>query len=164
MKKLIILAIAVISFTACSREEINPISAQNQTPRDTAQQASPPSNWDSFPKPGKAEQDVAFRFTDYLNNGQRDSVSALLSPNTIFDRAGTIFNGRNTILNNFLIPDVINPRGKYERLRWRGDVSGSNIIVIEYYFRIGATFVEHFTYRFTIVNGSITNVIGRYVV
>jgi hypothetical protein len=161
MKTILIIAIAVIGFTACSREEINPTSVQN--PRDTVQQVSPPSDWDNFPKPGKLEQDVAFRFTDYLNRGQRDSVSLLLAPNTVFDRAGAIFNGRDAILNNFLIPDVINPRGQYERVRWRGDSSSANIVVIEYYFRIGSSFVEHFTYRFTITNGIITNVIGRYV-
>jgi hypothetical protein len=95
-------------------------------------------------------------FIDALNRGDAEAAKALLAPTARFDSAGRIFPSRDAIMDDFLTPDVIRPGGHYTE---KSVTTADDRIVAEYEF--GGR--EHFTYAYQILDGLITDVIGRYV-
>ena len=97
-----------------------------------------------------------------LNAGDADAAGQVLATDAQFNRAGTVFDGRTAIVNNFFRADVVATHGQYQELRATSERGRSDVVTIEFNYRAGSV-REHFTYRFTIRNGLIQEVIGRYV-
>jgi hypothetical protein len=99
---------------------------------------------------------TARAFIDALNRGDGEAARTLLAPAARFDSAGRVFPDRDAIMDDFLIPDVIRPGGRYTE---KSVTTADGRLVAEYEFGAG----EHFTYAYRISDGLITDVIGRYV-
>lgn len=151
MKKIInIIAItAIVAICSCSKENVQPSNTETQV-------QSIPSGIDS------ATLSIARRLTVALNAGNAQAATEAFAPQATFNSIGRIYNGRNEIMNRFLIPEVININGKYTEVRITPSIANSNIITIDYRFGNGS-FTERFTYEYTIENGVIVFVMGRYI-
>jgi hypothetical protein len=151
MKKVIFfLSLSMALFTtACSKSE-----AESVEPI-TNQQVTPPQGVDSI------AFNIAKRFTDAMNAGSADNTKNTLRDDAIFDSVGRIYNGANDIMNRFLVPEVINPGGQYEIVRASMNPETRNLR-IEYNFRT-RSYSEKFYYEYTIREGRIAFVLGRYL-
>lgn len=107
----------------------------------------------------QAAEATVRRYIDAVNRGDASAVAAVFAANARFDRAGSIFDGRDAIMENFLQPDVLDRNGRYEVLSVQHSL---NAVTFEFTFQAGSL-REHFTYRCTVRDDQIQDVVGRYV-
>ncbi|MHA6627194.1 hypothetical protein ACU61A_17300 [Pseudonocardia sichuanensis] len=104
---------------------------------------------------------VAERFTEAANRGDEAGVRDAYAPEARFDSVGRIYPDREAILERFLIPEVLRAGGTYQAL---SAVPGAGErVVVEYEFTTSRGGREHFTYDYLVTDGTIRDVIGRYV-
>ncbi|MFD8014975.1 nuclear transport factor 2 family protein [Streptomyces sp. NPDC059762] len=103
---------------------------------------------------------VARRYTEAANRGDVDGITAAYAPEARFDRAGTLFHGRDEIVGDFIRPDVVDDDGHYREISTH---AADGRTVVEYIFTTGSGITEHFTYAYLVEDGVIVDVIGRYV-
>jgi hypothetical protein len=104
---------------------------------------------------------AARRLTNALNAGNEAQARQAFTDNAIFDSVGRIYTGSQDIMNRFLIPEVIRAGGRYTETNIRAGTQ-ANTVRIDYDFRT-ASYSERFFYEYTIRNGLITSVLGRYL-
>jgi SnoaL-like domain len=102
---------------------------------------------------------VVTRFIQAANQGDVTALRTLFAADARFDRAGTIFTGRDEIIDRFLRPDVTDAGGRYTETGRRTE---GNRLVVAFNFDTGRGGQERFTYSFLVRNGQIADVIGRY--
>jgi SnoaL-like domain len=102
---------------------------------------------------------VVTRFIQAVNRGDVTALRTLFAADARFDRAGTIFTGRDDIIDRFLKPDVTDAGGRYTETGRRPE---GNRLVVAFNFDTGSGGQERFTYSFLVRNGQIADVIGRY--
>ncbi|KAB2344482.1 hypothetical protein [Actinomadura rudentiformis] len=102
---------------------------------------------------------VAQRFVTAANAGDEAGVAATFAENARFDSVGRIYPSRKSIMNDFLIPEVLRVGGRYKvsGKRWE---AGRH--VVDYDFSTGHGGSESFSYAYLIRDGLIRDVIGRY--
>jgi SnoaL-like domain len=113
---------------------------------------------DGADTPGATAAVVA-RFIHAANVGDVTALRSLFAADARFDRAGTIFTGRDEIIDRFLKPDVADAGGRYTETGRRID---GNRLVVAFNFDTGSGGQERFTYSFLVRSGQIADVIGRY--
>ncbi|GAB3220282.1 nuclear transport factor 2 family protein [Spirosoma arcticum] len=106
---------------------------------------------------------VTTRLITALHAGNATAAEQLFAEDARFDSVGRIYQGRRQIMDRFLIPEVIRLNGRYEAVSARPEAGQPTVVVVEYNFTTGGGGRERFTYRYTIRNGLIQDVIGRYV-
>jgi SnoaL-like domain len=102
---------------------------------------------------------VVTRFIQAANRGDITALRTLFAADARFDRAGTIFTGRDEIIGRFLKPEVTDAGGRYTET---GRRSEGGRLVVAFNFDTGRGGQERFTYSFLVRNGQIADVIGRY--
>jgi SnoaL-like domain len=102
---------------------------------------------------------VVTRFIQAANRGDVTALRTLFAADARFDRAGTIFTGRDDIIDRFLKPDVTDVGGRYTETSRRTE---GNRLVVAFTFDTGSGGQERLTYSFLVRNGQIADVIGRY--
>ena len=162
MKNSIIFLVAMaLATTSCQQENVTPEQAVS-TPATSPIQAAEGT---TIVIPTGVNENLvtaARNLTNALNAGNETESAKAFTENAIFDSVGRIYNGRNDIMGRFLTPEVIRARGRYTETRITGNATNPNIVRIEYDFRTGS-YSEKFYYEYTIQNGLITNVLGRYI-
>jgi SnoaL-like domain len=102
---------------------------------------------------------VVARFIQAANRGDVGALGTLFAADARFDRAGTIFMGREEIIDRFLEPEVADAGGRYRETGRRRE---GDRLVVGFIFDTGGGGQERFTYSFLVRNGQIADVIGRY--
>ncbi|MEU4704716.1 nuclear transport factor 2 family protein [Nonomuraea dietziae] len=107
----------------------------------------------------KHTETVVDRFIDAANHGDVAVLRGLFAPDARFDRAGTVFEGKE-IVNDFLEPDVTDADGRYHETRRRAE---GDRLTVTFTFDTGSGGQERFTYSFLVRDGRIADVVGRYL-
>jgi hypothetical protein len=158
LAKIFIISLLTLSMSSCnSAEEITPETnqtiAQNQTPTGL------------ISIPNSINENLvasARRLTNALNAGNERDAQSAFADNAIFDSVGRIYNGSADIMGRFLTPEVIRANGRYTETAIAANASNPNVVRISYDFRT-SSYSEKFYYEYTIENGRITKVLGRYL-
>lgn len=108
----------------------------------------------------RQRENVLRDFVERINAGDSEGVAELFADDAQFDSIGHIYDGRDEIMNRFLIPEVIILGGQYEILNVQQD--NAETVTFEFNFRSGSLF-EHFTYQCVVREGLIRNCVGRYL-
>jgi hypothetical protein len=109
----------------------------------------------------RAALQVAERLTTALNDGDEAGVRESFAPDARFDSVGRIYPDRDAIMNRFLVPEVLRVGGTYRTIAVTPGSVGR--VVVEYEFTTSGGARERFTYDYLVVDGRITDVVGRYV-
>ncbi len=99
------------------------------------------------------------QFVDAANRGDVQGVANTFAPTAHFDSIGRIYDGRDQIMDRFLVPEVINLGGQYEIVNVQHE---PDAVTFEFNFQAGSL-REHFTYRAVVRDNQIQDVVGRYV-
>ena len=99
-------------------------------------------------------------FVDVVNRGDVTAVANTFAVNARFDSVGRLYQGRDQIMNRFLIPEFINLGGHYDILRVHHD---PDAVTFEFHFTTRGGGSEHFTYRCIVRDRQIQDAVGRYV-
>ncbi|GLW08104.1 hypothetical protein Misp01_32340 [Microtetraspora sp. NBRC 13810] len=112
-----------------------------------------------------AHRDLVGRFVDAINRGAAAEVGATFAPDARFDSVGRIYDGREEIMDRFLVPEVIDAGGRYTLLTLTPGERGR--VIAEYDFATGTGGREHFTYDCAVSasepTSAFTDCVGRYV-
>jgi hypothetical protein len=150
----------VLAFAAaCGAPTESPATFPSTTASTTAASSAAGGSGSAAPDRNAAE-DVAQRFAEAANSGDERAVAALFAPDARFDSVGRIYPSRADIMDRFLVPEVLDVRGRYQpgERRWDGDR-----LVVTYDFTTDSGGRERFTYAYLIHDGLIRDVVGRYV-
>jgi hypothetical protein len=104
---------------------------------------------------------AADRLTTALNGGDEAGARAALAPDARFDSVGRIYPNREAIMNRFLVPEVLRVGGTYRTVAVTP--GRADRVVVEYEFTTSSGGRERFTYDYLVVDGRITDVVGRYL-
>ncbi|MBC6458817.1 nuclear transport factor 2 family protein [Actinomadura sp. HBU206391] len=149
-----------LALAACSSDD-GPGHAASAPPASVA--PSPRTSGGGSTAPAGADraeaERVVRRFTDALNAGDEDGARESLAEDARFDSVGRIYPSRDDIMNDFLIPEVLQANGGYRVVgeRWNG-----GRYIVDYEFTTGGGGRERFYYDYLIRDGLIRDVVGRY--
>lgn len=101
------------------------------------------------------------RFVAAINAGDAAGVREVFAAEARFDSVGRIYQGRDEIMDRFLVPEVIEAGGRYTLLSLTP--RQGERIVAEYDFSTGSGGREHFTYDCAVRAGRFADCVGRYV-
>ncbi|MEU7864266.1 nuclear transport factor 2 family protein [Nonomuraea sp. NPDC049141] len=101
------------------------------------------------------------RFVTAINSGDQAAVRDTFAEEARFDSVGRLYEGRDEIMDRFLVPEVIRAAGTYKLLSLTAGDGGR--IVAEYDFTTGGGGREHFTYACTLREDRFADCLGRYV-
>jgi hypothetical protein len=104
---------------------------------------------------------AADRLTTALNGGDEAGVRAAFAPDARFDSVGRIYPDREAIMSRFLVPEVLRVGGTYRTVAVTP--GNDDRVVVEYEFTTSSGGRERFTYDYLVVDGSIKDVVGRYL-
>ncbi|GIH95720.1 YybH family protein [Planobispora siamensis] len=160
IRTLCLAAVLAALTTACSAgTEAGPTASGPAASAAPARDATPsvPVR-DTVPAEHRALVD---RFVEAINAGDAGRVAAVFAPEASFDSVGRIYEGREQIMDRFLVPEVIEARGRYTLLSVAPGAGGR--VVAEYDFATGHGGREHFTYDCSVRERRFADCVGRYV-
>ena len=123
--------------------------------------ASPPAIGAELGEAQRGTLAVADRLTTALNGGDEDGARAAFAPDARFDSVGRIYPDREAIMSRFLVPEVLRVGGTYRTVAVTP--GNDDRVVVEYEFTTSSGGRERFTYDYLVVDGSIKDVVGRYL-
>jgi hypothetical protein len=132
---------------------------------DTAASPAPSASSPAATADGSAvpseHRELVDTFVSAINRGDETAVGETFAADAVFDSVGRIYEGRDEIMDRFLVPEVIRVGGQYTLLAVTAGEEGR--VVAEYDFRTGGGGREHVTYDCAVNEGQFTNCVGRYV-
>lgn len=146
------IALMLVVLTACA------VGNAAQQPRLTAADTSTAANcWPGRPSPAeRAAEAVATAFVARSNAGDTAGIAALLAANVKWDSVGTVFNGRDAVMQQLIIPAVIKTSGHYTMLAWHWDTYR---LQVDYHFTSKAGDDVKLHYAYLISNGVIQDLV-----
>ncbi|GAT69938.1 snoaL-like domain protein [Planomonospora sphaerica] len=157
-RALCLVAVLTMPVTACSGESRSAESRSAESGA-TGSAASPvPARSGTPPAVHRALVD---RFIETINAGDSGRVADTFASDARFDSVGRIYQGRDEIMDRFLIPEVIEAGGRYTLLGVTAGAGGR--VIAEYDFATGHGGREHFAYDCSVENGRFADCVGRYV-
>ncbi|WP_176993268.1 nuclear transport factor 2 family protein [Nonomuraea jiangxiensis] len=151
-------ALALGTTAGCAGEE-RPTAATASTSAAASPTAASPGETAAAAEPGHRE--LVERFVAAINAGDEAGVRDTFAPEARFDSVGRIYDGRDEIMDRFLVPEVIEAKGQY-RLLSLTPGQGERVVA-EYDFSTGGGSREHFTYDCSVRADRFADCVGRYV-
>lgn len=154
-RKIGLTALALVAAAACGTGQ--PAADTGPAPAgstSTSTASAPLSDADRAAAP-----DLVKRFAEAANAGDAEAVAATFAEDARFDSVGRIYPSREDIMDRFLIPEVLEPGGRYTVTgeRWNGDRYR-----VDYDYATGYGGTEVFYYEYLVRDGLIQDVVGRY--
>ncbi|MEV4174770.1 nuclear transport factor 2 family protein [Nonomuraea sp. NPDC049709] len=157
------LGVVVAATAGCSQGTgpgPGPTPPGGTAPSAAATSASPPRTPTDGTVP-EGQRALVARFVGAVNAGDEAGVRDTFAPEARFDSVGRIYQGREEIMDRFLVPEVIRAGGRYTLLALTPGQDGR--VVAEYDYDTGGGGREHFTYDCEVRADRFADCVGRYV-